>query len=99
MSHSGEARTHRLDPSLTDLISIRPPIISTSACVGWPASKMRAAPCMRLARPEVMAASCSAKASGMSSERASGTPSADTTAACATSATRIEKSLTSQFRS
>ncbi len=99
MSQSGAASTHRLEPSLIDLTTIRPHCISTSACVGEPASKIRAAPCIRLARPEVMAASCSAKNSGMSSDRASGTPSAETTAACAASATRAVKSLTSQFRS
>jgi hypothetical protein len=54
---------------------------------------------MRLVSPEVMAASWPAKAAGMCSESASGTPSADTTAACATSATRVVKSVTSQFRS
>src|ERR1700761_7209236 len=34
----------------------------------------------------------------MPAERASGTPSADTTIACAISATRVVKSVTNQFR-
>src|SRR5450755_4908740 len=54
---------------------------------------------MRLTSPEVMAAKCSAESAGMSSDSASGTPSADITAACATSATRVVKSVTSQPRS
>jgi hypothetical protein len=99
VSHSGAASTHRLDPSLITLSSIRPESISTSACVGAPASKIRATPCIRLASPEVMAASCSEYSAGICSDIASGTPSADTTAACATSATRPAKSETSQFRS
>ncbi len=99
MSHSGAARTARLDPSLMAMTNISPPSISTRAWVGWPASNSRAAPCIRLVSPEVMAASCPAKPVGMCSESASGTPSADTTAACATSATRVVKSVTSQFRS
>jgi hypothetical protein len=81
------------------LMIISPPDISTSAWVGRPASKILAAPCIRLASPEVMAASCSAKYGGISSDKASGTPSAETTAAWATSGTRAVKSLTSQFRS
>ena len=99
MSQSGTARTQRLDPSLMALMTISPPSISTSAWTGWPASKIRAAPCIRLVRPEMMAASCSAKTSGISIDKASGTPSAETTAAYATSATRAVNLLTSQFRS
>jgi hypothetical protein len=60
VSHSGAARTARLDPSLIAITNISPPSISTRACVGWPASKIRAAPAIRLVSPEVMAASCSA---------------------------------------
>jgi hypothetical protein len=67
--------------------------------VDWPASKIRAAPAIRLVSPEVMAASCSANWCGMYSDNASGTPSADTTTACATSATLAVKSVTSQSRS
>jgi hypothetical protein len=99
VSHSGAARTARLDPSLIAMTNIRPPSISTRAWVGRPASKSRAAPCIKLVRPEVMAASWGPKPAGMCSDNASGTPSADTTAACATSATRAVKSVTSQFRS
>ena len=96
---AGAARTARLEPSPITLMSISPPPISTSARVGSPASKIRAAPCIRLASPQVMSASCSAKAGGISSDRASSTPSADTTTACATSGTRVVKLVTSQFRS
>ncbi len=81
MSQSREASTHRLEPSLIALSIIRPVSISTSAWVGRPASKIRAAPPIRLASPDVMAASCSTYSPGMSSDIASGTPSADTTAA------------------
>jgi len=99
VSQSGEARTQRLDPSLMALTIISPPSISTSAWLGRPASKILAAPSIRLASPDVMAASCSAKYAGISSDNDSGTPSAETTAAWATSGTRAVKSLTSQFRS
>jgi hypothetical protein len=99
VSHSGAASTARLDPSLMAMTNISPPSISTRAGTGWPASNSRAAPCIRLVSPEVMAASCPPNPAGMYSESASGTPSADTTAACATSATRLVKSVTSQFRS
>src|SRR5580693_7106153 len=58
-----------------------------------------AAPTMRLVSPEVMAANCSTAMLGMPVERASGTPSAETTIACAMSCTRVVKSVTSQFRS
>jgi len=81
------------------MTNISPPSISTSAWVARPASNSRAAPCIRLVSPEVMAASWPAKPAGMCSDSASGTPSADTTAACATSGTRAVKSVTSQFRS
>ncbi len=60
MSHSGPARTARHDPSLIAMTNSSPPSISTRACKGKPASKIRAAPCIRLTRPEVMAASCPA---------------------------------------
>jgi hypothetical protein len=99
VSQSAEARTARLDPSLMAMTNISPRSISTRAWVGWPASKIRAAPSIRLVSPEVIAASCSANACGTYSDSASGTPSADTTTACATSATRPVKSVTSQFRS
>ncbi len=99
MSHSEAASTARIDPSLMAMTNISPPSISTRAWVGWPASKIRAAPCIRLASPEVMAANWLAKPAGMPSDRASGTPSADITAAWATFATREVKSVTSQFRS
>src|ERR1700678_1488389 len=52
VAQSGAASTHRLDPSLTALIIIRPPSISHTAWTGRPASKIRAAPAIRLARPE-----------------------------------------------
>ena len=58
-----------------------------------------AAPLIRLVSPEVMAENCSTASYGMPADSASGTPSADTTIACATSATRVVKSVTSQFRS
>ena len=99
MSHSGAARTARLEPSLTALTSIRPSSISTSAWMGAPPSNIRAAPSTRLARPAMMAANCSRASSGMPADVASGTPSTDTTIACATSSTRVVKSVTSQFRS
>ncbi len=99
MSQSGAASTHRLDPSLMALMIIRPPSISTSAWFGSPASKMRAAPDIRLASPAVIAESCSARYPGIPSDMASATPSADTTAVCAASGTRALKSLTSQLRS
>jgi len=82
-----------------DAMRISPSAISTSACVTTPPSNIRATPAMRLARPEVMPASCSAISGGIPPDRASGTPSADTTAACATPATRVAKWLTSQFKS
>jgi hypothetical protein len=99
VSQSEAARTARLDPSLIAMTNISPRSISTRAWAGWPASKIRAAPTIRLVSPEVMAASCSANWWGMYSDNASGTPSADTTTACATSATLAVKSVTSQFRS
>jgi hypothetical protein len=99
VSQSAPARTVRLDPSLIAMTNISPRSISTRAWAGWPASKIRAAPAIRLVSPEVMAASCPANWWGMYSDNASGTPSADTTTACATSASRAVKSVTSQFRS
>ena len=99
MSQSEAARTARLDPSLIAMTNISPRSISTRAWTGWPASKICAAPTIRLVSPEVRAASCSANWRGMYSDNASGTPSADTTTACATSVTRAVKSVTNQFRS
>src|SRR5580692_12089382 len=67
--------------------------------MGKPASMILAAPTMRLVSPEVIAENCSTAWPGMPAESANGTPSADTTIACAISATRVVKSVTNQFRS
>jgi hypothetical protein len=83
---------------LTAFTSISPLAISIIAWMGSPASKIRAAPSIRLLSPQVIAASCSARVSGMAADFASVTPSADTTMACATLATRSVKSVTSQSR-
>ena len=99
MSHSGAVSTASDEPSLIAFTNISPRSISTIACSGIPASMICAAPLIRLVSPEVMAENCSTACSGMPADRASGTPSAVTTIACAMSATRRVKSVTSQFRS
>ena len=99
MSQSPDASTARLEPSLTAMTSSTPRRISTIVCVTGPPSNTRAAPWVRLVRPEVTAASWSARSLGNPSEKASGRPSAETTMACATEGTRSAKSVMSQFRS
>src|SRR6202035_621492 len=61
MSQSSDASTARLDPSLTAITSSTPRRISTIVWVTGPPSKTRAAPCVRLVKPEVTAASWSAR--------------------------------------
>ena len=57
MSQSGEASTASAEPSLIDMVSSSPRCISITVWVTAPASKTRAAPWVRLIRPEVTAAS------------------------------------------
>src|SRR6476469_236817 len=96
MSHSGEASTAREDPSLMAISSMMPPSISTIVSLTPPASKQRAAPCVRLMRPDATADSWSARSTGSRADAASSSPSADTTTACATPVTRSVKSSTNQ---
>ena len=99
MSQSGAASTARVEPLLIAITSNSPPSISTTVCSTVPASNTRAAPWVRLASPEATAASWSARSGGNPSEKASGSPSADTTIAWATAGTRSTKFVISQFRS
>src|SRR5215467_10433403 len=99
MSQSVEASTARTEPLLMAITSNSPASISTTVCTTDPASNTRAAPWVRLVRPEATAASWSARSCGKPSENASGRPSADTTIACATAGTRSTKLVMSQFRS
>ena len=63
---------------------------------GLPASKHRAAPCVRLTSPDATAESCSARSRGRPCDPASNRPSAETTTAWATPGTRRTKSVMSQ---
>src|SRR5215472_7359273 len=99
MSQSAAARTARLDPSLIAITSSRPRSISTTVWLTWPPSNTRDAPWVRLVRPEVTAASWSTRSGGKPCENAIGSPSDDTTMACATDGTRSTKFVTSQLRS
>src|SRR6185312_11486457 len=96
MSQLGEARTDRHEPSLMDMSSTMPRSISTTVCTTPPASKQRAAPWVRLTKPDATAASWSARSRGSRSELVSRRPSAETTMACATPGTRSAKFETSQ---
>src|SRR3954451_21274151 len=96
MSEVGEASTASHDPSEIAMSSRNPPCISTTVCTTWPAEKHRAAPLVRLPRPDATADSWSARSRGSPDELAISRPSADTTAACATPGTRCVKPSTSQ---
>src|SRR4029453_4789780 len=98
ISQDGEASTARQEPSLTDITNRKPFSISTIVWFTAPASKQRPAPWVRLARPEDTAASWSALARSRRSETAMRSPSAETTIACATPGTLLEKLETSQLR-
>src|SRR5215218_8824054 len=98
MSHDGEASTARQEPSLTDITNRKPFSISTIVWLTIPASKQRAAPWVKLASPEATAASWSALARSSRSDTAMSSPSAETTIACATPGTLLEKLETSQLR-
>src|SRR5450432_598150 len=99
MSQSAAARTARLDPSLIAITISRPRRISTTVWVTAPPSNTRAAPCVRLVRPDVTAAIWSTRSAGKPCENAIGSPSDETTIACATEGTRSTKLVISQFRS
>src|SRR5699024_9734273 len=86
----------RHEPSLMAIRTITPSSISTTGSFTAPASKHRAAPWVRLTRPEATAASWSARSSGNRLDEVNNNPSAETTTACATPGTRSAKSLTSQ---
>src|SRR6516225_134643 len=81
------------------MMTSTPRCISTTVCTTAPPSKTREAPWVRLVSPEVTAASWSARSCGKPAENASGSPSEDTTTACATSGTRSTKFVISQLRS
>src|SRR6266540_4665731 len=98
MSHDGEASTARHDPSLTDITNRKPRSISTMVWLTTPASNTRAAPCVRLARPDATAESWSARARSRRSETAMSRPSDETTIACATPGTLRTKLFTNQLR-
>src|SRR6266545_2513719 len=98
MSQDGAASTARQEPSLTDITSRKPCSISTTVCVTLPPPKIRAAPWVRLARPEATAARRSALARSSRSDTASSSPSADSTIACAAPGTLLAKLETSQLR-
>src|SRR6266496_1313973 len=98
MSHDGEASAPRHDPSLTDITNRKPRSISTMVWLTTPASKTRAAPCVRLARPDATAESWSARARSSRSDTAISRPSDETTIACATPGTLRTKLLTNQLR-
>src|ERR1022692_4866076 len=99
MSQSAAARTARLDPSLIAITISRPRRISTTVWVTAPPSNTRAAPWVRLVRPDVTAESWSTRSAGNPCENAIGSPSDETTIACATEGTRSTKLVISQFRS
>src|SRR5690348_14780771 len=81
------------------MMTSTPRCISTTVCTTAPPSKTREAPWVRLVRPDVTAASWSARSWGNPAENASGSPSEDTTTAWATSGTRSTKFVISQLRS
>src|SRR6516162_6073519 len=81
------------------MMTSTPRCISTTVCTTAPPSKTREAPWVRLVRPDVTAASWSARSCGKPAENASGRPSEDTTTACATSGIRSTKFVISQLRS
>src|SRR5215469_1059499 len=81
------------------MMTSTPRCISTTVWTTAPPSNTREAPWVRLVRPEVTAASWSARSCGNPAENASGSPSEDTTTACATSGTRSTKFVISQLRS
>src|SRR5215469_13611993 len=99
MSQSAAASTARLEPSLIAITIRSPRCISTTVWDTAPPSNTREAPCVRLVRPEVTAASWSTRSEGKPCEYAIGRPSDDTTMACATEGTRSTKFVTSQLRS
>src|SRR5579872_4552290 len=88
-----------LEPLLIAMMTSTPRCISTTVCTTAPPSNTRDAPWVRLVRPEVTAASWSARSWGNPALNASGRPSEDTTTACATSGTRSTKLVISQLRS
>src|SRR6202020_1143751 len=96
MSQSADASTARLDPSLIAITSNRPRAISTTVWVTGPPSKTREAPWVKLVRPEVTAASWSTRSAGKPFEYARGSPSDETTMACATDGTLSTKVVLSQ---
>ena len=55
MSEVGEASTASQDPSEIAMSSRKPPCISTTVCTTCPAEKHRAAPLVRLPRPDATA--------------------------------------------
>src|SRR5215472_15019696 len=81
------------------MITSTPRCISTTVWTTAPPSNTLDAPWVRLVRPDVTAASWSARSCGNPAENASGRPSEDTTTACATSGTRSTKLVISQLRS
>src|SRR5580692_4916467 len=93
------ASTARLAPLLIAMMTSTPRCISTTVWTTAPPSKTREAPWVRLVRPDVTAASWSARACGNPAENASGRPSDETTTAWATSGTRSTKFVISQLRS
>src|SRR5580692_6613872 len=93
------ARTARLAPLLIAMMTSTPRCISTTVWTTAPPSNTRDAPWVRLVRPDVTAASWSARSCGKPALNASGRPSEDTTTACATSGTRSTKLVISQLRS
>ena len=81
MSQSAAASTARQEPSLIDMSSTIPRSISTTVCTTSPASKQRAAPCVRLISPDATAASWSARSRGSRLDAVRRRPSAETTTA------------------
>src|SRR6266571_8437503 len=98
MSQLSDASTARHDPSLTDITNRKPFSISTTVWFTAPPPKQRAAPCVRLDRPEATAASWSARARSSFSDTAMSSPSAETTIVWATPGTFLTKLVTSQLR-
>src|SRR5258708_4110735 len=98
MSQSEEASTASTEPSLIAMTNRKPRTISTTVWVTAPPSKIRAAPWVRLDRPEATAASWSARSRGKPLETASSRPSEETTTVCATPGTRSTKLVISQLR-
>src|SRR6266508_5420696 len=98
-SQGDAASTVRHEPSLIDMTISKPRSISTTVCLTRPWSSTRAAPWVRLARPEAIAASWSAFGRSSRSETATGSPSAETTIAWATEGIWFAKLPMSQLRS